>query len=325
MEVLYLVTGGLGYLGGHLVNQLLKMNHKVIILDDGSGHNNISTQRAVLIIKGSVTELDSFERVSEIGTVDGVFHVAAKKSISESVKNPELYFQVNKNGTENVVKFCKENDIKNIVFTSSAAVYGELDSTLPIEECSFTKPINPYGESKLEAEEILKFEANCRILSAISLRCFNIVGASEPYLLDKRGDNVLPRLIRSLLQSKTFVVHGGVHNTSDGTCVRDYVNISDVVLAHILAMKYLEQSPVGFYAAVNIGTGEGTSVLELIDSIEMQSNLILDWIYGEGKKGDPAKLVSSYKLAYELLGWVPTISLNHSVKETLISFKNFSL
>ena len=129
-------------------------------------------------------------------------------------------------------------------------------------------------------------------------------------------------MIRSLLLNKLFVVYGDKHNTPDGTCVRDYVNVSDVVEAHVLAMKYLEKLPLGYYAALNIATGEGCSVLELIDSIKLQSDSFLDWSYGKDRKGDPAKVVGSNKLANELLGWAPTISLNQSVKETLNSFGN---
>jgi UDP-glucose 4-epimerase len=321
--MLYLVTGGLGYVGGHLVNQLLKLNHEVIILDNSTTHPAVSKKQGVLTVEGSITDLDTFSKVGKIGHIDGVFHTAAKKSISESITNPELYFQVNKVGTENVMNFCKANNIKNVVFTSSAAVYGELDSILPIEEHAITRPINPYGESKLQAEASLRFESIQQVLSAISLRCFNIVGTSNPQLLDKRGDNVLPILIRTLLLGDTFIVNGGKHKTPDGTCIRDYINVSDVIQAHILAMKYLEQTSLGFYASVNVGTGEGFSVLQLIDSLKSHSNLNLKWNYGEHRKGDPANVVCDNKLARNLLGWVPSIGLNQSVKETLSAFEDF--
>jgi UDP-glucose 4-epimerase len=315
----YLVVGGRGYLGSHLVEQLIARSHEVYIFDNHSGNLKLQNDEKVTCIHGDLTKVADLEQLKFQPNFDGVFHLAAKKSVSESIVNPKLYEDVNILGTQNLINYCRESKIPHIVFTSSAAVYGQSDSKEPISETSPTNPMNPYGNTKLRAERVLETSSSLGNVSAFSLRVFNIVGASRPDFFDHTGENVIPIMLRSLSLNNIFTIFGKDLHTSDGTCIRDYVNVSDVASAHINAMEHLHNSLLGSYKVVNVSAGTGTSMLSLVEMFNSLSDKELRWQYGDKRPGDPASIIGGNQLAYDILGWKPQKELFQSVKESLAS------
>ena len=312
----YLIFGGSGYLGSHLTLQLLVAGHELVNFDNQSGHLVTVFKPNVITIQGDITSTADLSKLEKYGKFDGVFHLAAKKSVSESITHPNLYMQVNVTGTKKIIDFCIDNQIKNIVFTSSAAVYGD-GVTTKIDENSEKVPMNPYGKSKLLSEAILEDHCLKYGISSVALRSFNIVGAAKQDYYDDQGENVIPIITRSLKNKHIFRIFGGDFDTKDGTCVRDYVNVSDVASAHTSAMSYLEKQPAGMYKSINVCSGSGTSMLELVQIVNNNSKIQLDWIIGDRRIGDPASVVGNNDLANKLLGWRPSVAIEQSIKESL--------
>jgi UDP-glucose 4-epimerase len=314
---MYIVTGGAGYLGRHIVQALIEDDSEVLIIDESPEDLRFNLSKNPQVLQASITDKRLESMLEGIDQVQGIFHAAAKKSISESISAPEKYFQNNTYGTERIVEICYKLRIKNIVFTSSAAVYGNINSSYPIKETELAKPINPYGLSKLLAENHLSDEVKKGSLSAISLRCFNIVGTADPSFKPKTIDNVLPILVDAINSNKKFRVYGNDHDTRDGTCVRDYVNVVDVAKAHIDAMKFLQKQSKSIYEVANIATGQGNSVLDLIKVVENLSRRSPNWEYAEKRNGDPALVIGNSSMAHEIFGWSPKKSIVDSIRETL--------
>ena len=314
----YLVFGGSGYLGSHLVDQLISENHEVVIFDNHSGKVRTHFTPVSRFINGDISKLGDFGKLDEFGPFDGVFHLAAKKSVPESVANPDKYFDVNEKGTVNVIEYCIRRGIRNFIFTSSAAVYGEVTESSPIDENYFVNPINPYGVSKLNAESALtKYSLN-NDFKAVSLRTFNIVGASRSEYLDSVGENVLPVIARKINRNESFTVFGNTYSTADGTCVRDFVNVHDVARAHFLAMNFLqEKAVVNSHKIINVASGNGVSILELIAKTENLANNKLRWDFEMSRAGDPAVVIGNNGLAKHLLAWTPVVGIDQSIRETL--------
>jgi|694.fasta_scaffold39742_7 UDP-glucose 4-epimerase len=316
----FLIFGGSGYLGSHLVDVLAAENHELVVFDNSSGKVASEFGFPVHTLLGDVTNMDDFKKIQ--GGFDGVFHLAAKKSVAESFTNPELYSLTNELGSNNVFNFCLGNNIKNIVFTSSAAVYGNSDSSLALAEDFPVMPINPYGVSKLNAERALSQLSSKKLINAISLRIFNIVGTGNRNYLDRFGENVLPILTRKLIEGNFFTLFGNDYRTPDGTCVRDYVNVKDVAMAHVLAMKYLmNRESHSEELVLNISSGQGISILDLIKKLENLSGINLKLEFGEKRDGDPASVIGNNNLAKEVLGWIPQYSIDESIFQTIEGFK----
>ncbi len=315
--MIYLVVGGSGYLGSHIVEQLIANNHQVYIFDNNSGNLKNQIIGKTTYIFGDITKESDFDQLDNHPNFDGVFHLAAKKSVSESFINPMLYENVNILGTQNLLNYCKKSQITNIVFTSSAAVYGQYDSKSPISESSSANPINPYGMTKLHGENIIETAVNSGSISGFSLRVFNIVGASKPAHFDNKGENVIPIMLRSFLLDNVFTVFGKGLDTKDGSCVRDYVNVTDVARAHVNAMEFLHHSSLRSHRIINISSGSGTSMLELIKTFNSLSDRELNWKYGERRRGDPANVIGGNQLAYDTMGWKAEKSIFQSMNESL--------
>ena len=271
----------------------------------------------VTIISGDITEYSDFLQLSDYPKFDGVFHLAAKKSVSDSVANPKLYEKVNVLGTQNLLDYCIQNNIANIVYTSSAAVYGQCDLNPIISETNPIEPMNPYGVTKRQGEILLEAAVNSAGISGFSLRVFNIVGASKPSLYDNKGENVIPVMLRSLLQNITFTVFGNNLDTRDGTSIRHYVHVSDVARAHVNAMECLHKSPRGNYEIANVCSGSGVSMLEPVNALNSLSDVKLTWQYGEKRLGDPVSVIGSNQLSDKILGWKPEKDIIQSMKESL--------
>ncbi len=314
--------GGAGYLGSHLVEKLSSENHEIVVFDNHSGNVRTLYKQPISFIHGDVRNNEDFLRLDKYGKYDGVFHLAAKKSVPESIEKPDLYLDVNSTGMTNVISFCLERGIQNLVSTSTAAVYGHADGLSVITENSPVSPINPYGLSKLLAEDELNRICNSTFLNAVSLRTFNIIGTGREDFFDSRGENVLPMIVQKLKKSETFTLFGKNYDTKDGTCVRDYLNVKDVADAHILAMMYLELNlNLNSHQILNISSGTGVSIFELISKVEKFSGKKLNWCYSENRPGDPASVIGDNTAAKNVIGWKPLVNIDESIKESLGIFE----
>jgi UDP-glucose 4-epimerase len=312
----YLIFGGAGYLGSHLVQLLHANNHKVTVFDDSSG-NVFNQIDGVDYIFGDISEPTHLDKLDSILNIDGIFHLAAKKSVKESVHNPDLYLKINFEGSKNIIDYSNRREISNLVFASSAAVYGEAAEEGFITENSIPNPVNPYGESKYLVENLLEKIARQQSLNSISLRIFNMVGAREPKLFDEKGENVIPVMLRHLAKREDFSIYGSDYDTIDGTCVRDYVNVNDVAKAHVLAMNYLQSNSVAKHQAVNVSSCEGISVLQLIQLINTYTPLTLRHKVCPRRLGDPGSVIGDNRLAFDLIGWRPSVQIRQSIEEVL--------
>lgn len=319
-----LVTGGAGYIGSHCVLKLLKDGFDVVVFDSLElGHAEIIEELKKLtlngkfidFIKGDLKNSQDIKSVFEKHNIEAVVHFAAYSQVGESVKNPQKYYYNNVYGTLNLLNAMLEANVKKIVFSSTAATYGEPEYT-PIDEKHLQNPINPYGSSKLMVEKILDDYDNAYDLKSVRLRYFNVAGADEDCLVGEWHNpetHLIPNILKSTFDgAKTFSVFGTDYNTKDGTCVRDYINITDLINAHVLALKYLfEGGKTNFF---NLGTGYGNSVKEVFDCCGNVTNKSIPVKYEGRREGDPAVLVADSSKAKSILGWENKRSLEESIK-----------
>lgn len=303
-----LVTGGAGYIGSHTALELLKRGHTVTILDNlGKGHQETLDKIRKLageyeFLKLDLRDLDGLRSGLKGKYFDAVIHFAAYIEVGLSVQEPAMFFENNVVGSQYLFQVLLENKVNNIIFSSSAAVYGTQD-IVPIKETADKHPDSPYGETKLLMERIL--ESYCRYagLNAIALRYFNPAGA-EGNIGERHypETHAIPRLLKALSDdSFTFGVYGNDYDTPDGSCIRDFIHIYDLVEAHIDCIQYLNTDK-GFHA-FNVATGSGTSVLELIRTAEEVTGKKLNYEIQPRRAGDPARLVADPTLIFEQMGW----------------------
>ena len=301
-----LVTGGAGYVGSHVVEELLKTGkHRVVIFDNlQKGH-----PEAVLggeFVQGDLADKDFLDGIFEKHAIEAVVHLAADSLVGESVEQPDKYFHNNLVNGLNLLNAMVRHDARYIVFSSTAAVYGEPIRT-PIDEDHPHVPTNPYGESKLFFEKIMARYDHAYGLRHISLRYFNAAGASPSGVIgeDHRPEShLIPIILQVALGQREHVtIFGTDYDTPDGTCVRDYVHVTDLALAHLLALDALADGEAS--TAYNLGNGEGFSVREVIDMVEKVVARPLPWVEGARRAGDPAVLVASSQRIMEELGWQP--------------------
>jgi UDP-glucose 4-epimerase len=241
-------------------------------------------------------------------------HLAAKKRVGESVEKPDYYWQENVVGLQNLLSAMKRHDVKNFVFSSSAAVYGqpEVPSGALITEQAPCSPINPYGATKLESELLSRAMADSNGLKVAALRYFNVAGAGRSELGDQYIFNLVPIVFDALERREKPIVFGNDYNTPDGSCIRDYVHVQDLAEAHISAMDYVEKSDAGF-TAINIGTGIGASVIEVLNMIQDVTGISIYPVIGQRREGDPPALVADVAKAKEVLGWTSSRDLRDIV------------
>jgi UDP-glucose 4-epimerase len=319
---MWLITGGAGYIGSHVVANTISTGKSVIVLDDLSTGISSRVPKGVDIIQKSLQDSDAISQVFKNHKISGVLHLAAKKRVGESVERPDYYWQENVVGLENLLQAMRIHDVKNFVFSSSAAVYGQPDvspSTLITEE-TICAPINPYGATKLEGEILSRAMAESDGLKVAALRYFNVAGAGRPELGDQYIFNLVPIVFDAIERGEQPIVFGDEYLTSDGSCIRDYVHVQDLADAHIAAMDFVEKSDAGF-SAINIGTGSGASVLEVIDMIQDVTGISIDPIIGQRREGDPAALVADVSLAKEILGWQSSRDLRDIVTSAWDAWK----
>lgn len=299
-----LITGGAGFIGSHVALRLQDLGYATVVLDDFSQGD----PRAVLageLIEGDVGDPLLLSQIFQKFPIDTIFHFAAFTDVGESVTHPEKYFKNNAEKTKQLLQSAVEHGIKNFIFSSTAAVYGE-PLTPKISEKHPTNPINPYGESKLIAENtIAEFEKN-RGLKGIILRYFNAAGGDPQGRLKnckKKESNLIPAALNALMHGKKLPLFGEDYDTPDGTCIRDYIHVWDLAEAHVLAWKALQQgAPSTLY---NLGNGEGYSVKQVLKTVEEVTNKKLELIKSPRRPGDPPQLVADATKANRELHWFP--------------------
>lgn len=309
-----LVIGGAGYIGSHVVKALLKDNHKVCVYDNLSTGLKRNLFSKAEFIEGDILDYPSLH--SAMGKkIDAVIHLAAKKAVGESMENPEKYAVNNLVGALNILNSMAENKVNKIIFSSSAAVYG-IPEYLPVDEKHPTNPINFYGFTKLDMEKYMQWYDQLKGIKFVALRYFNAVGYDENgdiKGLEKSPQNLLPIVMETALGiRKKMMIFGKDYDTPDGTCIRDYIHVSDLASAHSLAVDYLGKN--GDSKILNLGTEKGISVQEMIDKSEEITGKKIAYEYAPRRAGDPASLLASSKEAQELLGWQPV----HSSLENII-------
>ena len=312
-----LVTGGAGYIGSHVVRLLLEQGREVVVVDDLSTGLRARTEGAELI-ELDVTVPEAAERLSfrmQAAGVDSVIHFAAHKQVGESVADPELYWHDNIGGLANVLSACARAGVRDVVFSSSAAVYGMPDVDLVTEDLA-PQPINPYGATKYVGEWMLADAEHAHGLRTVALRYFNVAGAGWPELADTAVMNLVPIVLDRLENGKAPVVFGDDYDTPDGTCIRDYVHVLDLAHAHVAALDYLrgDDRP---HRTFNVGTGEGSSVLEVIDAIARAKGIDITPERGPRRAGDPARLVCSADRISQVLGWKSEHGLDDIVRSAV--------
>lgn len=311
-----LVCGGAGYIGSHMCKRLWEAGHDVVVCDDlSTGH--VGALLWGKHVQGSIADTEFLRRVFAQHRFDGVLHFAARSSVAESVSDPEGYYQHNVSATLNLLQVMREFDVEKFVFSSTAAVFGEPRATA-IDEDHPTKPLNPYGWSKLIVEQVLRDSARAYGLRAVSLRYFNAAGADPSGRIGEAHypeTHLIPRLLRKAAGEDIAVtINGTDYPTQDGTCVRDYVHVDDLADAHMLALEHLDHA-VGLHT-FNLGNGAGHSVRQVVEAVREVSGAKLDLPIVNRRPGDPSHLVASSKRAGSVLGWTPRYTQIGDVIET---------
>lgn len=302
-----LVCGGAGYIGSHNVRALLAAGREVVVADNFLTGHRESVPREAALHEVDIRDPAALDAVFAAHPIDAVLHFAASSLVAESMEKPLSYFDNNVLGMQRLLEAMLRHGVTRIVFSSSAAVYGEPDA-VPIPEDAPLTPTNPYGESKLIMERIMRWAARAHGLRAVSLRYFNVGGAWPGGDIgeDHRPEShLIPLILQVPLGLRPHIaIFGTDYATSDGTCVRDYIDVMDLADAHLRALDYLERG--GESVACNLGNGRGFSVREMIDAARRVTGHDIP-VREEGRRpGDPARLVASAKLAESRLGWRPT-------------------
>lgn len=316
-----LVCGGAGYIGSHCVYELIEKGEKVVVVDNLLTGFKSSVHKDAIFYEGDIRDLDFLNRVFKEQEIDSVIHFAANSLVGESMTVPLKYFGNNVYGTEILLKAMVENNINKIVFSSTAAVYGEPES-VPIKETDPTNPTNPYGETKLAMEKMMKWVDLAHGIKYVSLRYFNVAGAHPTGLIGEMHNpetHLIPLVLQVPLKVRDkIMIFGDDYKTEDGTCVRDYIHIMDLINAHLLALEYLRAGNDS--DIFNLGNGMGFSVKEIIDASEEVTGQDIKKEMGERRAGDPATLVASSDKIKQVLGWEPK---HADVKDIIQSAWNF--
>lgn len=301
-----LVVGGAGYIGSHAVKQLIENGDEVIVIDNLETGHRESIPPNVPFYQVDIRNKEALKAVLEKENVDGVIHFAANSLVGESMTNPLKYYNNNVTGTETLLEVLIETGVKNIVFSSTAATYGEV-TEMPILESTPTSPTNTYGETKLAIEKMLKWTHAAHDLNYVCLRYFNVAGADASGTIGEAHTtetHLIPLILQVPLGQRPYItVFGTDYSTKDGTCIRDYIHITDLVNAHILALRYLMAG--GESNIFNLGSNTGYSVLEMIEAARAVTGHPIPMEIGERRAGDPALLIASSEKAKKVLGWEP--------------------
>lgn len=308
----WLVTGGAGYIGSHVVRALQAANLKVVVVDDlSSGHEDF-VPGDVPFVRATILDKGEIKRTMQFHKVTGVIHVAGYKYAGVSVQRPLHTYEQNVTGTALLLEAMAECGVDRIVFSSSAAVYGTPDTDLVTEDTP-KDPQSPYGESKLIGEWLLRDQGVATGLKHTSLRYFNVVGSGFPELRDTSPHNLFPLVFDALAKGNTPRINGNDYPTPDGTNVRDYIHVSDLAHSHVVAAQRLDAGePVE--AAYNLGSGDGVSVGEIMSTVADVTGIAFEPEIAARRPGDPARIVASGELAARDLEWTMRHSLDEMVR-----------
>lgn len=297
-----LVTGGAGYIGSILTEELIKDGHPVVVCDNLSTGHRKAVHPDAAFIEADIANRDLITSILKDHSIEAVIHLAAFSSVEESVKNPEKYIQNNYIASVFLLDAMIEADVKRIVFSSTAAVYGE-PKNVPLTEEDETLPINAYGESKLAVENTLKDYGRKHDLRFVALRYFNVGGAGENYgEWHEPETHLIPIILNTAMGTNdTLEIYGNDYPTRDGTCIRDFIHVHDLAKAHMLALHSLEQRS----SIYNLGTGVGNSVNEVIEAAKRVTGKEIPVKFIERRAGDPAVLTASSEKIRRELGWKP--------------------
>ena len=301
-----LLTGGAGYVGAATADALLAAGYQVVVLDDLTAGHVENIPNAASFQTGSYGDSSRVEQLIHTARIDAVVHCGAKSIVSESAEQPGLYFSVNVQASLILLEAVRNAGINAFVFSSSAAIYGA-QPALNLSEDLPPDPINPYGATKVAFELALRSFAEAGDLRAVTLRYFNVAGSTERISERHTPEtHLVPRLLHAAQSGEPFEIYGADYATPDGSALRDYVHLSDVAAANVAAVKYvLKDSTKSGYAAVNIGSGVGTSVKEAISAVERSTKRRINVQIKPRRAGDPPRLVADISRATSLLGWKP--------------------
>jgi UDP-glucose 4-epimerase len=294
------VTGGAGYIGAHVVKSLLENGFKVVVIDDLSTGLERKIPQEVIFEKLDISKTNELAAVLNKHNVEGVIHLAAKKAVGESMINPSLYYRENIGGMISLLEAMSHANVKKIVYSSSAAVYGNPKEE-KVSEKSETNPESPYGETKLVGEWLLKADEKARDIKWIALRYFNVVGAATPDLGDTGVNNLVPMVFRALQNKERPKVFGDDYPTKDGSCIRDYVHVSDLADSHVIAAQKLSNE--NYCGILNIGRGEGFSVKQVMDTISDVIGKDVNYQIDPRRPGDPAQTIADVTKSTKDLNW----------------------
>ncbi len=318
----WLVTGGAGYIGAHVVRALTASGMRAVVLDDlSSGHESFLPDD-VPFVRGSILDGALVLETLETHAITGVVHVAGFKYAGVSVSEPLHTYEQNVTGTMRLLAAMESQGVDRIVFSSSAAVYGTPDEELVTEQTS-RRPQSPYGESKLIGEWLLADQGVARGLRHTSLRYFNVVGSGDPTLYDSSPHNLFPLVFTALLEGRTPRINGDDFPTPDGTAVRDYIHVQDLALAHAVAARRLDAGDA-LEPAYNLGSGTGSSVGEIMRTVAEVTGIAFEPEVGPRRAGDPARIVAAGDLAARDLEWAMRHTLAEMVETQWIATRGAS-
>ncbi|MBU6347372.1 MAG: UDP-glucose 4-epimerase GalE [Actinomycetales bacterium] len=311
----WLITGGAGYIGAHIVRQALESGREVVVVDDLSTGVASKIPSQVPIIVANLLDQKAVEQIFNDYSITGVLHTAARKQVGESVLRPLYYWEENVGGLTNLLSSMQLHQVKNFVFSSSAAVYGQPELAVSdlITEELVCNPINPYGATKLAGEWMAAGLVSSDDFRVASLRYFNVAGAASPDLGDTFALNLIPIVMQAITNGEQPKIFGTDYPTPDGSCIRDYIHVQDLADAHVAAMDLVEKSePI--FQPINLGTGIGTSVYQVIDVIRQVTGKNIEPILAPRRAGDPPALVADPSLAKTTLGWNSQYDLTQMVE-----------
>ncbi|QEU94017.1 UDP-glucose 4-epimerase GalE [Streptomyces kanamyceticus] len=310
----WLITGGAGYIGAHVVRAMTAAGETAVVYDDLSTGVAERVPAGVPLVVGSVLDGDRLARAFAEHAVTGVVHLAGKKRVGESVERPLHYYRENVEGLRALLDAMVTADVTRLVFSSSASVYGMPDVDMVTEETPCL-PMNPYGETKLAGEWLVRAAGRAHGLTTASLRYFNVAGAAAPDLADTGVFNLVPMVFEKLTDGAAPRIFGADYATPDGTCVRDYIHVVDLAEAHVATARKLAAAPRGTDLTLNIGRGEGVSVREMTDLINEVTGYSTPAEVTERRPGDPARVVAAADRIAAELGW----SAKHDVRDMIAS------
>lgn len=310
-----LVLGGAGYIGSHGVDQLIEKGYQVVVVDNLQTGHKEAIHKDARFYQGDIRDKAFLQGIFKNEKIDGVLHFAANSLVGESMEQPLMYFNNNVYGTQVVLEVMEEFDVKKIVFSSSAATYGEA-KVMPIAESAPTNPTNPYGETKLMMEKMLKWCDEAYQMNYVALRYFNVAGAKINGQIGEDHTpetHLIPLVLQTALgQRAQLSIFGNDYDTPDGTCIRDYVHVQDLIAAHILALEYLEAGNSS--NIFNLGSSTGFSVQEIVEAARKITGKEIPTKVEARRAGDPSTLVAASQKAQEMLGWKP----EYTTMETII-------